>query len=132
MKYLTSTIITLSVFISGLALALPAFASASMYYVSTSGNDSNAGTQSAPWKTISKAASTAVGGDTINIAAGTYTENVTFSKAGTASSPIIFKGTSTNTCSNGNQQGICPSAIFRGIVKLTGSYTTLDTVSSFP
>jgi len=48
------------------------------YYVSTTGNDSNPGTLSQPWKTISKANSTLVAGDTVYIRAGNYigtTEN---------------------------------------------------------
>ncbi len=50
------------------------------YYVSTSGNDNNAGTSAAPFKTIQKAVNMAykaiAGRVRIDIAAGTYTENV--------------------------------------------------------
>ncbi|MGB7769558.1 MAG: DUF1565 domain-containing protein, partial [Verrucomicrobiia bacterium] len=52
--------------------------SAATYYVSKTGNDSNNGSQGAPWLTVSKAASTASAGDTVNLAAGTYNENVAF------------------------------------------------------
>lgn len=48
-----------------------------IYYVSTTGNDSNIGNQTAPWKTLNKAFSTAVSGDTIHINAGTYTQATT-------------------------------------------------------
>jgi hypothetical protein len=42
------------------------------YYVSTSGNDNNAGTLAAPWRTIQKAANTVQAGDTVQVRAGTY------------------------------------------------------------
>ena len=68
---------------------------AATYYVSTTGNNSNPGTQTQPWQTIAKAASTAAAGDTVNIAAGNYSEYVTLSKAGTAIAPITFVGPAT-------------------------------------
>lgn len=73
-----------------LAIA-PLPAQAAVYYVSTSGNDSNSGTSAAPWRTIHKAANTAVAGDTVHVAAGTYSEaQVDFMHSGTASAPIVF------------------------------------------
>lgn len=62
------------------------------YYVSTTGNDANPGTVNQPWKTIQKAANTVVDGDTVIINAGTYNEQVTITKVGTATAPITFKG----------------------------------------
>ncbi|MGB7768261.1 MAG: DUF1565 domain-containing protein, partial [Verrucomicrobiia bacterium] len=56
----------------------PIQAPAATWYVSPGGNDSNNGSQGAPWLTVSKAASTASAGDTVNLAAGTYNENVAF------------------------------------------------------
>jgi parallel beta-helix repeat protein len=49
---------------------------AATYYVATTGNDANPGTQAQSWKTIQKAANTMVGGDTVYIRAGTYNEQV--------------------------------------------------------
>jgi len=43
-----------------------------IYYVSTTGNDANPGTQVSPWATIQKAANTLVAGDTVIIQNGTY------------------------------------------------------------
>lgn len=64
---------------------------AATYYVSPSGSDSNAGTSTgAPFKTIQKAASIMVAGDTCYIRAGTYRETVTPANNGTASAPITF------------------------------------------
>src|SRR5260221_7528713 len=41
-------------------------------YVSTTGSDSNSGTQSSPFKTILKASQAAQPGTTVHVAAGTY------------------------------------------------------------
>ncbi|MEO5367407.1 MAG: right-handed parallel beta-helix repeat-containing protein [Magnetococcus sp. WYHC-3] len=56
--------------------------SGNTYYVSVSGSDLNIGTESAPWRTITKAAETMVAGDTVYIMNGTYNELVRPSKSG--------------------------------------------------
>lgn len=65
-------------------------ASCSVYYVSPDGNDSNSGTQSEPWKTIGKAASTLVAGDTVYIRAGTYSERVVLENSGSSGNYITY------------------------------------------
>jgi hypothetical protein len=58
---------------AALALALSAGAAhATTYYVSTSGSDSNGGTQSAPFRHISRGASVAQAGDTVMVMDGSY------------------------------------------------------------
>ena len=67
---------------------------ASTYYVdntNSSASDSNAGTISAPWRTIGKAAIGVSAGDTVIVKAGTYNERVTLSRAGAVSGKITFK-----------------------------------------
>lgn len=59
------------------------------YYVSTSGNDNNAGTLAAPWRTIQKAANTVHAGDTVQVMGGTYNEVVTMKTSGNAASGYI-------------------------------------------
>jgi hypothetical protein len=59
-----------------------AFASANIFYISPSGNDSNAGTLQLPFKTIQKCASVTVSGDSCVIRAGTYRETVTPANSG--------------------------------------------------
>ncbi|HVS53852.1 MAG TPA: DUF1565 domain-containing protein [Opitutaceae bacterium] len=54
------------------SLALSASAFAASFYVSPSGSDSNSGTQSSPFKSITKAQSVASSGDTVFIRGGTY------------------------------------------------------------
>jgi hypothetical protein len=50
------------------------FSFATTYYVSLSGNDTNAGTQSQPFKTLNKAVAILTPGDTLLVMPGTYTE----------------------------------------------------------
>lgn len=59
-------------------------------YVSTTGSDTNAGSQSAPFRTIKKAAAVAKPSTTVHVAAGTYNENVTTSISGTATGRIVY------------------------------------------
>lgn len=69
---------------------LPMVGHATTYYVSTSGNNANAGTsEDAPWRTIAFAVTTMVAGDTTYVRGGTYSESgVRFRRTGTQTSPI--------------------------------------------
>ena len=69
----------------------PAPASAAQeFFVSTSGSDSNSGSQSAPWATIQHAATMVVAGNTVHVAPGTYASPLTTTASGTASARIRF------------------------------------------
>jgi hypothetical protein len=83
---------------ASLALALaPLPALATNYYVSPSGNDSNAGTTpGAAWRTISKANNTLRGGDVVNIAAGIYGDDISPANNGTAGARITYIGNPGN------------------------------------
>jgi hypothetical protein len=79
--------------------ALGPCASAGTYYVSTTGSDSNSGTQAAPFRHLSKGASTATQpGDTVIVMDGTYDNEgvrepnfvVTLYHSGTSGHPITF------------------------------------------
>jgi hypothetical protein len=59
------------------------------FYVSTTGNDANPGTQSAPWHTIQHAANTVRAGSTVNVRAGIYEELVSFNASGNSSDGFI-------------------------------------------
>jgi len=61
-----------------------------IYYVATTGSDSNAGTEALPFRTIQKAADTVQAGDKVLIKAGTYDEKVTILASGTADNYITF------------------------------------------
>jgi len=69
--------------------ALINLASGALYYVSTSGSDSSAGSQAAPWRTIQHAATSVKAGDTVNIRSGVYNEAVTPSVSGSAAAGSI-------------------------------------------
>jgi len=57
-------------------------------WVSPNGSNSNSGTAAAPFQTIQAAINAAQPGTAIMVEAGTYTENLNFSKSGTSSAPI--------------------------------------------
>ena len=59
------------------------------YYVSTAGNDTNAGTLAAPWRTIQHAANSVHAGDTVQVESGTYNEIVTLTTSGNATQGYI-------------------------------------------
>jgi hypothetical protein len=63
---------------------------ATTYYVSKKGKDSNNGTINAPFRSISKAATMAVAGDTVYVFEGVYRERVAPPRGGTAGSPIVY------------------------------------------
>jgi len=61
----------------------------SSFYVSTTGNDSNPGTQAAPWRTIQHAADTVRAGSTVNVRGGVYEELVSIKASGNATDGYI-------------------------------------------
>jgi hypothetical protein len=66
-----------------------ASAQPSSFYVSTTGNDANPGTQAAPWRTIQHAADTARAGSTVNVRGGIYQERVTINVSGNPSDGYV-------------------------------------------
>jgi hypothetical protein len=61
----------------------------SSFYVSTTGSDSNPGTQASPWRTIQHAADTVRAGSAVNVRAGIYEELVSINVSGSASDGFI-------------------------------------------
>jgi hypothetical protein len=57
--------------------------------VATTGNNSNPGTQAAPWRTIQHAADTAPAGSTVNVRGGIYEELVSINVSGNATDGFI-------------------------------------------
>lgn len=77
--------------------ATPSPGGGKAYYVSTGGSDGSPGTESQPWRTIQKAADTAVAGDTVYIKGGTYKERVIFDKNnGSSGKWILFRNYSND------------------------------------
>jgi hypothetical protein len=61
----------------------------STFYVSTTGNDSNPGTQNAPWRTVQHSADAARAGGTVEVRGGIYEELVSINASGNASEGYI-------------------------------------------
>lgn len=102
-------------------------AQAATYYVATTGSDSNPGTSTQPFRTITYAYGKASAGTTILVAPGTYTDYTTgwglhLSASGTASSPITLKSQTPGGAILDGQFG---SSRHSGIY-LDGSYNIID------
>jgi parallel beta-helix repeat protein len=70
---LSATIFTVLFTCGGLH---PSAATAATYYVATTGNDANPGTQAQPFQTIKKGLSVCKAGDTLYLRGGTYNESI--------------------------------------------------------
>ncbi len=102
-----------------LLLAATAVSQAGTYYVATGGSDSNPGTQSQPFQTVSHAAGVVSAGDTVIVENGTYNETIVENASGTSSAPITIQAQ--------NQWGavIAPSGSGE-IISVNGSYVTIE------
>ena len=69
-------------------LPVRAFAAVN-FYVATTGNDANPGTLQQPWRTIQKAANTAVPGGVVYVRGGVYHERVNINVSGSAAQGAI-------------------------------------------
>jgi hypothetical protein len=93
-------------------------------YVDPNGNDSNAGTSSAPFRTLQQAANVVNPGDVVIVRNGTYTGGdwvVTISRSGTSSAWIVFKAE--------NKWGAVVDGrnnTSTGDIKLSGSYLRVE------
>lgn len=74
----------------GAVFFLSVTASANTYYVSTTGNNNNPGTEQLPWQTIQYAVDHVSPGDTILVASGTYA-GCRITRSGTANAPCTLK-----------------------------------------
>lgn len=76
--------------LSALTLAAGS-AGAAVYHVSPSGDDSAAGSEAAPWRTIQNAANIVLPGDTIVLGNGTFAQRVLLTRSGAAGAPITLR-----------------------------------------
>jgi parallel beta-helix repeat protein len=87
---------------SAALFAAPFYSCARNFYVATTGNDTNAGTQSSPWQTIQHAdSSSRAAGDCVNVAPGTYKANVLITHGGnapTASGYVVYRCQTLDGC----------------------------------
>jgi parallel beta-helix repeat protein len=81
-------------------LSLPRNTLATTYYVSATGNDTNTGrTQALAFKTLQRAVTAVVAGDSVLVLEGTY-KGFDIRKSGTSADPIVFKALAANVIIN--------------------------------
>ena len=94
-------------------------AAGNIYYVSTTGNDANPGTASAPFRTFAKANSLLTAGSTLYIYAGVYSEPLKISKSGSSSAWITVKPVSGSVV-------IDVKNLTNPAANISGSYVTVS------
>ncbi len=105
--------------------------SGGVYYVSTSGSDSNPGTFGKPWRHIQFAANTVSAGATVYVLGGVYNEVVSFPRSGTSSGPITFESYPGQTAVlDGTGIRCCGPSGTEGLFTISGSRSYI-TVSGF-
>lgn len=87
-------------------------AAGSLYYVSTSGSDSNPGTIDRPWRTIAHGLVALRAGDTLDVRGGTYVEQIM--------SPPLARGTDLARIRVQNYPNERP--VLQGLLWITGAY----------
>jgi MYXO-CTERM domain-containing protein len=108
--------------VAGLSFFAARNASATEYYVSTAGSDSNPGTQASPFATLQKGADTAAAGDTVWIRGGTY--KITTPASSGAGIQLSKSGTSdTNRIKYWAYPGETPLFDFSNLQIANGAYT---------
>ena len=76
--------------------------SAATFHVATTGNDANPGSASQPFRTVARGIAVAVNGDTVQVAAGTYAENLAMDEdlvlQGAGAGQSIIDGSGAGPC----------------------------------
>ena len=109
-----------------LVAAISSSALGAEYHVAVTGDDTNAGSKSKPFKTISAAANIAQPGDTITVHAGTYRERVTPPRGGTSDTKRI-----TYQAAPGEKVTITGSDVFKVWEKVGGDTWKLTIPNSY-
>lgn len=99
-----------------------------LFFVSPSGDDSNPGTQNAPWKTFGKAAKTLVAGDTAVVMDGVYTEpQILFTTSGEESRPITIRAQNRHKAILSSTSGCAPNiSIYASHVVIEGIRSSIS------
>jgi hypothetical protein len=108
-----------NVFAQG-AGAVQAAAAQTVSYVSPAGNDANSGSQTKPWKTIQKAASTLSAGQTVKILPGTYNAKFTPANSGTSGAYITYTADPGTVILDGTNLSLSSDAKGDGLVQIQG------------
>ncbi len=101
------------------------------YFVSSTGNDTGAGTETSPFRTIARGVSALGAGGTLYIRGGTYHEQVYVSKSGTASGPITIESYPGEEAVIDGQFTLPSGGTYRNygnLFRIEGSYIVLKNV----
>jgi len=108
---------------------IPGKAQYPVYYVSTTGNDSNTKLQAhninTPWKTINASATKLIPGDTLYVLGGTYVEVVSIQVSGTSTKPIVISA-SKGQFPVIDGQNTLPTTDWTGLVNIDGNYVHIS------
>ena len=94
---------------------------ASVYYVSTTGSDSNSGSLTRPFRTIGKGVKILKAGDFLYVRGGIYVEKVIISQSGTNVLPVTISGYEGETAVIDGQNSL-PGGNWSSLVQLQGEY----------
>lgn len=112
------------VLISNRSAITKLFAAGKVYYVSTTGNDTNSGTEFSPFKTFDKGVSALAPGDELLIYPGTYNQRLVVSKSGASGSPISIKPVQPNSVIIDLNSGSSNN------IDITGSYVNVEGIET--
>ena len=119
--FLASRMLRSATVLVAVTCAMTAFGATTInYYVATTGSDTNAGTQAAPFRTIQKAASVVKPGTTVHVAPGTYAEAITATVSGTASNRIRYVSDTKWGAK------LVPAGSAESMWRVDGGYTDID------
>jgi parallel beta-helix repeat protein len=109
-----------------ISLLLAPVAQAKVYYLdATQGNDTTGdGSSTKPWKTFSHALGSILPGDTLEVRAGTYGEQVVVNVLGLSTDPVVLRAApGASVVIDGSA---VPLPQDEGLVYVTGTYVTVD------
>ena len=106
------------------ALLFCATAPGAEYYLSEHGDDSNAGTKAAPWRTFERADRAAAPGDTVHVFPGRYTGAKLHAK-GTKAAPITYIAAERHKAVI-DLGGFPPASTEGSRISIWGDYTVFD------
>lgn len=98
---------------------------AATYYVATTGDNANNGSQSSPWRTIAYASGRVVAGDTVRVLAGIYNEQARIAVDGNSANYVSFMS------DDANSKAVCRGFYLDGVdyVRIIGFEITHNSTS---
>jgi parallel beta-helix repeat protein len=111
--------------IGALLLLMSSPALAKDYYLDVKGNDTTGdGTATKPWKTFAHALKSILPGDTLEVRAGTYAEQVKLDLLGLSTDPVVVRAAPGAAVVIDGSNVTLPQ--YEGLVHVGGTYVTVD------